>query len=59
MPSKSPAQAKLMNIAAHAVGGYGGVHQAIGQEFHTADKAKSPRQKIAKALLSKPAKKHY
>ena len=41
MPSKSPAQAKLMNIAAHTKGGYGGVPQKVGKEFHAADKAKA------------------
>jgi hypothetical protein len=39
MPSKSAAQAKLMNIAAHTPGGYGGVPQKVGEEFHEADKA--------------------
>lgn len=39
MPSVSPAQAKLMNIAAHTPGGYGGVPQSVGEEFHAADKA--------------------
>jgi hypothetical protein len=29
-----------MNIAAHTPGGYGGVPQSVGQEFHAADKAK-------------------
>ncbi len=40
MPSKSKAQEKLMNIAAHTKGGYGGVSQEVGKEFHEADKAK-------------------
>jgi hypothetical protein len=39
MPSKTPKQAKLMNIAAHTKGGYGGVPQSVGKEFHNADKA--------------------
>lgn len=39
MPSTSPAQAKLMSIAAHIPGGYGGVPQKVGAEFHSADKA--------------------
>lgn len=38
MPSKSKAQEKLMNIAAHTKGGYGGVPQSVGKEFHGADK---------------------
>ncbi len=41
MPSVSPAQRKLMAIAAHTPGGYGGVPQAVGQEFHAADAGKS------------------
>lgn len=41
MPSKSKSQEKLMNIAAHTKGGYGGVPQSVGKEFHQADKAKS------------------
>ncbi len=49
MPSKTPAQRKLMNIAAHTPGGYGGVPQKVGKEFHAADKAKeSTKSKIAK-----------
>lgn len=40
MPSKSPEQEKLMTIAAHTKGGYGGVPQDVGAEFHEADKAK-------------------
>jgi hypothetical protein len=39
MPSKSPAQHKLMQIAAHTPGGYGGVPQKAGKEFSAADKA--------------------
>lgn len=38
MPSKSAAQHKLLEIAAHTKGGYGGVPQAVGKEFSTADK---------------------
>jgi hypothetical protein len=45
MPSKSKAQEKLMNIAAHTAGGYGGVPQAVGAEFHAADKAKAESKK--------------
>ncbi len=41
MPSVSPAQRKLMAIAAHTPGGYGGVPQSVGQEFHAADAGKS------------------
>lgn len=38
MPSVSPAQRKLMAIAAHTPGGYGGVPQSVGKEFHEADR---------------------
>ena len=40
MPSKSAAQHKLMQIAAHTKGGYGGVSQKVGKEFAKADKGK-------------------
>lgn len=40
MPSTSPAQRKLMAIAAHTPGGYGGVPQSVGKEFHEADRGK-------------------
>ena len=38
MPSKSPAQHKLMQAAAHTKGGFGGVPQKVGKEFVKADK---------------------
>ncbi len=38
MPSSSSKQAKLMSIAAHTPGGYGGVPQSVGEDFHSADK---------------------
>jgi hypothetical protein len=38
MPSKSPAQARLMAAAAHTPGGYGGVPQGVGKDFNHADK---------------------
>ena len=40
MPSKSPAQQRLMQAAAHTKGGYGGVPQKVGKEFVKADKVK-------------------
>ena len=40
MPSKSPAQHRLMEAAAHTKGGFGGVPQKVGKEFIKADKAK-------------------
>jgi hypothetical protein len=41
MPSKSPAQHRLMEAAAHTKGGFGGVPQKVGKEFAKADKMKS------------------
>jgi len=38
MPSKSPAQRRLMQAAAHTKGGFGGVPQKVGKEFVKADK---------------------
>lgn len=40
MPSVSAPQRKLMAIAAHTPGGYGGVPQSVGKEFHNADRGK-------------------
>jgi hypothetical protein len=40
MPSKSPAQRRLMAAAAHTPGGYGGVPQSVGKEFNEADTGK-------------------
>ena len=40
MPSKSPAQKRLMQAAAHTKGGFGGVPQSVGKEFAKADKMK-------------------
>jgi hypothetical protein len=36
MPSKSKAQNRLMQAAAHTKGGVGGVSQAVGKEFTAA-----------------------
>ena len=47
MPSKSPAQHRLMEAAAHTKGGYGGVPQKVGKEFVKADGGK----KMAKGGL--------
>ena len=38
MPSKTPAQHRLMEAAAHTKGGFGGVPQKVGKEFVQADK---------------------
>lgn len=40
MPSKSAAQHRLMEAAAHTKGGFGGVPQKVGKEFANADKGK-------------------
>jgi len=40
MPSKSAAQHRLMQAAAHTKGGFGGVPQKVGKEFAKADKGK-------------------
>lgn len=37
MPSKTPAQHRLMEAAAHTKGGYGGVPQSVGKEFVAKD----------------------
>lgn len=41
MPSKSKAQHRLMEAAAHTKGGYAGVPQKVGKEFVAADKRKA------------------
>lgn len=41
MPSKSPAQRRLMAAAAHTKGGYGGVPQSVGEEFNKSDYSKA------------------
>ena len=61
MPSKSPAQHRLMEAAAHTPGGYGGVPQSVGQEYASADegkkfagkKTKHDPKKLAAALQKK------
>lgn len=52
MPSKSPAQARLMAAAAHTPGGYGGVPQKVGKEFNRADTGKG----ILSRAMKKPKK---
>ena len=42
-----------MTIAAHTKGGYGGVPQAVGEEFVAADKAKKKKTKIARGIYKK------
>ncbi len=59
MPSKSPAQARLMAAAAHTKGGYDGVSQKVGKEFNKADtgtgilKRQSVRSSIKQAMRGK------
>jgi hypothetical protein len=52
MPSKSPAQARLMAAAAHTKGGYDGVPQKVGKEFNQADKG----GKLLSKAMHKPHK---
>lgn len=40
MPSKSAAQHRLMQAAAHTKGGFGGVSQKVGKEYIRADEGK-------------------
>jgi hypothetical protein len=49
MPSKSPAQARLMAAAAHTKGGYDGVPQSVGREFNQADKGRGILSRAMKA----------
>lgn len=61
MPSKSPAQARLMAAAAHTKGGYDGVPQSVGKEFNSADtgtKRLSDAMKPTRGSYSKPAWEH-
>lgn len=53
MPSKSPAQHRLMEAAAHTKGGFGGVPQKVGKEFAAADKSPK-RSKGGKIAAAKP-----
>ena len=53
MPSKSPAQHRLMEAAAHTKGGYDGVPQSVGQDFVATDTAKGKDSKLAKMLMAK------
>jgi hypothetical protein len=60
MPSKSPAQHRLMEAAAHTKGGVGGVPQKVGKEFVEADEGKFKRggraQQAAIAIAMKDNK---
>lgn len=46
MPSVSAKQEKLMRIAAHTKGGFGGVPQKVGTEFEKADEAKAKKKTL-------------
>ena len=65
MPSKSPAQARLMAAAAHTPGGYGGVPQKVGKEFNEADKggkmlkAKRPAHQYSPGKAKSPKGTHF
>lgn len=48
-----------MNIAAHTPGGYGGVPQKVGEEFHAADKAKAGKKKNKKESVKEKIAKRY
>lgn len=52
MPSVSAKQHKLMEIAAHTKGGYGGVPQSVGKDFAKAD----DKAGITQTHNGKPAK---
>lgn len=59
MPSKSPAQHRLMQAAAHTKGGFGGVPQKVGKEFVKADKKMNDggvAQSLKKAGFYEPSK---
>jgi hypothetical protein len=61
MPSKTPAQKRLMAAAAHTPGGFGGVPQSVGKDFFAADQAKGHKKGGVIEPISKettPAKKH-
>lgn len=59
MPSKSPAQKRLMAAVAHnpQFAAKVGIPQSVGEEFNAADEAvdtkKAKRNKLAKLLASK------
>lgn len=53
MPSKSKAQAKLMQAAAHTPGGFGDVPQKVGKEFVAADKKQDLRKLPARKTGAK------
>lgn len=65
MPSVTEKQHKLMEIAAHTKGGYGGIPQSVGKDFAKADdkagitkthNGKPIKRKIARGLYNKERK---
>lgn len=50
LPSVSAKQAKLMRIAAHTKGGYGGVPQKVGKDFEAADEAKAKKKSMSSKM---------
>lgn len=56
MPSKSKSQAKLMRIAAHTPGGYGGVPQNVGKNFEAADEAKAGKKSMKEKIKKRYGK---
>jgi hypothetical protein len=60
MPSVSDKQHKLMEIAAHTKGGYGGVPQSVGKDFAKADdKAGITKTHKGKSVKKKPHERLY
>lgn len=60
MPSVSDKQHKLMEIASHTKGGYGGVPQKVGKDFAKADdKAGITKTHHGKPVKKKPHEKMY
>jgi len=55
MPSKSPAQHRLMEAAAHTPGGYGGVPQSVGKDFAAADEKRGADHARANQAKTKGA----
>lgn len=53
MPSSSEKQKKLMRIAAHTKGGYGGVPQSVGKEFEAADEGKPEKKSKTEKMYGK------
>lgn len=53
MPSRSPAQHRLMEAAAHTQGGLGGVPQGVARDFVAADEKKE-REDGKREAAAKP-----